>query len=1031
MARITSSVGLVSGINSRDIIDQLISIESRPKALLQSRVDNVNSQRTAYTELSTRLTSLRLSATSLKKISTFQNAKATTSDDGVITANASAGAAVGSYTFQVARLVTTQQAVSRGFADFTSAKVGPATGSQTVTIETGGGELTAENLLDELNGGNGVRRGAFRITDRSGNSSIIDVSGAVSLQDVLKKVNTSLDVAVRASLDGDQLVLTDQTGKTTNNFTVQDIGEGTTALDLGIVADVAAGTITGTDINSIGRGTRLDQLNDNRGVRTGGSGNDLSITLSDASTVEVSLLAARTVGDVIDTINTAGAGKVTASFDAGSNALKLTDNTGSGGITVAAVGTSRAAADLGLLGTGAGATLVGQEVLTTLGTVSLRSLNGGAGLTLGSLSIQNRSGTTTAVNLSGAKTVQQAIDTINAANAGVKAAVNRSGSGIQLTDTSGGSGNVVIGESGGTTAADLGLLGTFDASFGAIQGKNLQRQYVTESTLLSKYNGGRGVQAGKFRVTDSSGASSIVDLTQGTEVRLRDVISEINSRGLSITASINAKGDGLLLTDTGTGTVKIKVENVEGSTASDLGIETESASALSGENKIDGSLERTITLDNTDTLTTVQKKINDLSFGVSAQIINDGTAGTPYRLSISARGSGRDGRFVFDAGNSKLEVNTLVEAKDAAVFFGDATATQPLLVTSSKNQIAGVIRGVSLELTGTSEKPVTVSVSNTIDNVVEEITRFTTTFNELNAKIEDLTKFDTETNERGLLLGDSAIQQVQTQIFSVLNRSLPTGGQFRVLADVGIRVGPSSELLFDEDKFREAYGNNPDALRELFTRAPGGLTEGTSLSVLNKGKGINTAASGNDIRIVTRDGTAIDLSLAAATTVGDVVRAINTAGAGKLTATLNELGSAFQIKDNTTGSSPFVVSPLAGSSAAADLGISGTGVGGVLNGKAIELTQQQTVSGLGFLIEQQINRLIDPIDGLITRQNKTLEARTDQFESRIKALDTLIAGKRERLERQFSGLESALSGLQSQQQSLSRIQSLNTNNNDR
>lgn len=267
MGRITSGIGLVSGINSRDIIDQLMQIESRPKDLIQTRIDSVKSQRTAYIDLSTRLTSLRLSATSLKKTTTFQSASATSSDEGVLTANASAGAAVGSYSFQVSRLVTTQQAVSRGFADFTSARVfnQPSPATTTITVETGGGEVTAENALNDLNGGAGVRRGQFRLTDRAGNSSIIDIGGAVSLQDVVKKINTTLDVAVKASIDGDKLVLTDQTNKTVSNLVVEDIGEGSTAKDLGILGNVAATTITGTDINFVGRSTNLDLLNDGRG----------------------------------------------------------------------------------------------------------------------------------------------------------------------------------------------------------------------------------------------------------------------------------------------------------------------------------------------------------------------------------------------------------------------------------------------------------------------------------------------------------------------------------------------------------------------------------------------------------------------------------------------------------------------------------------------------------------------------------------------------------------------------------------------
>ena len=1021
MGRITSGVGLVSGINSRDIIDQLMSLESRPKTLLQQRAASVDQQRTAYADISARLTSLRLSATTLKKTITFQNATATSSDENVLTATTSPGAAVGAYTFQVARLVTTQQAVSRGFADVSTAKVGAGT----ITIETGGGEVSAENLLNDLNGGAGVRRGSFRITDRAGNSAVIDLTSAVSIQDVARKINTTLDVAVRATIDGDRLVLNDQTGKTTSNLVVQDIGDGTTARDLGIVASVAANSITGTDVNALGTLSNLDLLNDGRGVRKASSGNDFTITLTDATVVNVSLTTARTIGDVISAINTAGAGKVTATISDSGNGLKLTDNTGAGAITVASVGSSNAAADLGILGAGSGGVRAGNDVLTELGTVSLRSLNGGAGLTLGSIAIKSRAaGSATNIDLSPAGTVQEAIDLINSANAGVKASVSRSGSGIQIADTSGGTGDLVISEvAAGTTAADLGLVGAFDLSYTAVQGKNLQRQYVGENTLLSSYNGGKGVAPGKFRITDSSGASAVVDLTQGNEVRISDVIAEINSRGIGVTAGINATGDGLLLTDGAGGALKLKVENVDGTTATDLGIEGEAKDAAP--TLIDGTLERTITTDANDTLTTLQKKINDLGFGVTAGILNDGTSATPFRLSITARNSGRAGRFVFDSGATKLDAANLVEARDAAVFVGDPSSAEPLLVTSSRNQLANVVRGVNIELTGISDKPVTLSITNSIDNVVEEVTKFTTTFNELSSRITTLTKFDTETNQRGLLLGDGAIQQVQTEIFSMIQRSLPEGGRYRILADVGLRVGSGGELQFDQDKFREAYATDPDAVTTLFTRAAGGLTEGSPLSVLNNGRGVRTATNGAaDFRVTARDGTSFEVTLASAFTVGDVVRAINTASAGKVTASVNEAGSALIVTDNTTGSASLTVSPLAGSLAADDLGIKGTTTGGVLTGSEIELPQSRTVGGAGVQIEKSINRLIDPVDGLITRQNKTLESRGDQFRDRISNLDKLLEKKRERLERQFAQLESVLAGLQSQQAALGQIQTI-------
>ena len=113
MGRISSGVGLVSGINSKDIIDQLIALESRPKDLLKARMDGVDQQKLAYTDLLTRLTSLNINVTSLTKPSTFNNATVNSSNPNVLTATAAPSAPPGSYQFQVARTVTTQQLMPR------------------------------------------------------------------------------------------------------------------------------------------------------------------------------------------------------------------------------------------------------------------------------------------------------------------------------------------------------------------------------------------------------------------------------------------------------------------------------------------------------------------------------------------------------------------------------------------------------------------------------------------------------------------------------------------------------------------------------------------------------------------------------------------------------------------------------------------------------------------------------------------------------------------------------------------------------
>ena len=122
MGTITSGIGLVSGINTTNIIDQLMKLEAKPKDDLQTRIDATNKQKVAYTTLSTQLTSIKLYATTLKKSSAFTSAVAKSSNEDVLTATTSGSPTPGTYQFQVARLVTTQQSISAGFSDFTGAR---------------------------------------------------------------------------------------------------------------------------------------------------------------------------------------------------------------------------------------------------------------------------------------------------------------------------------------------------------------------------------------------------------------------------------------------------------------------------------------------------------------------------------------------------------------------------------------------------------------------------------------------------------------------------------------------------------------------------------------------------------------------------------------------------------------------------------------------------------------------------------------------------------------------------------------------
>jgi flagellar hook-associated protein 2 len=825
MGTITSNVGLISGINTGAIIDGLISIDSQPINLLKTQITSAQDQQKAYGSLESQLQAMQQIGQSLALPQTFQNATTTSSNTNVLTATAGIGAAVGSYQFQVARLVSTQQTISNGFANTASAPVGAGT----ITLEEGGGEAYSQTSLSQLNGGAGVARGQFRITDRKGNTTVIDTSNDISLDDVVTQINNSLGVSVRAAVTKQGLQITDQSGGT-GTLSIQDLNGGTAAQNLGIAGNGTGNILNGSNINFITAATSLGQLNDGNGIATAANGSqDFTVTTSDGSTFNITLSGATTVSDVLNDINTVGGAKLKASINAGGNGIQLTDNSGgSGAFTVAPLNGSTAASDLGLTTPATGSNINGAPLIAGLDSVLIRSLNGGSGISLGTISIKDRANHSGNINLSGATSLSDIMNDINNNTSGIKvtAALNAAGTGIQLTDSSGGGGNLVIGDTGGgTTAASLGIAGTFTTSTQTVTGANLQRKFISANTLLSNFGGGHGVSLGQFQIQNSTGGTATIDLSQGSYTTVGDVINAINSKSVGVTASINATGNGILITDTAGGSGKMSIKDVNGgSTASDLNI-AGTASATT----IDGALQKTITVSSTDTLSSIQSRINSLGFGVTANIINDGSASAPYRLSLTAVNSGAAGRVIIDSGTTNLGLRNLVNGQDAAVFYGGAGGSQPLLITSNTNQLTNVIKGVTVNLVSASTSPVDLTVSPDSSNVTGQLQNFVADFNSLVTTITTDTQYDTTNNVGGILLGDGTTQQVEEAIYNMVNSVVTGAGKYKDLAQIGITVNATGDasqgttLNFDPNAFAAAFASDPNSVQNLFSAASIGL----------------------------------------------------------------------------------------------------------------------------------------------------------------------------------------------------------------
>lgn len=314
--------------------------------------------------------------------------------------------------------------------------------------------------------------------------------------------------------------------------------------------------------------TRLVDLNGatKDGVRLG------SIQLSNGTTsATVDLSSAATIGNVIDAINAAAVGGITAAIAPDGNSIHLSAGA-TDDITVTEIGGGTTATDLGIVTTvspGAGLAVEGLNVNARVTPLTrLADLRDGAGIDLTNGLIITNGPKSATVTFTGATTVEDLLNALNTSGTGVLARINEAGTGIDLLNPIQGL-PLTIGENGGTTAADLGIR-SFDAS-----------------AKLSELNNGRGVRtvAGDdLTVTRRDGTTFGVDVTGLATVQ--DVINAINiaDAGGGVTASFATVGNGIVLTDStgGAGTLDLAAANFS-IAIEDLGLNvTATGSTLTG-----------------------------------------------------------------------------------------------------------------------------------------------------------------------------------------------------------------------------------------------------------------------------------------------------------------------------------------------------------------------------------------------------------------------------------------------------------------
>lgn len=337
-------------------MDQLAQVERAPQSRLRTEQSKILNRNNAYGTVKTQLGVLQNRVATLKDPTFFDSRLGSTGDSTVASASVAAGAALGTYTFNISQLATAARKLGSLNA---GASLAPT--NDVSTLKVGSAGFSAA-----------VSDGKFTV-----NGKQVSIASTDTLQQVFDRIGTETGGTVTAAYDSatDRISLTASSGEVV-------LGSATdTSNFLGVTRLYNNGTGTVSSTSALG-GVKLTgaltAANLATAVTDGGSG----AGKFKVNGVEIAFAASTdSIQNVLDRINSSSAG-VTAAYDAVNDRFSLTNKTtGDVGVALEDV-TGNFLAATGLNG-GTSSLQRGKDLLYTV--------NGGATLTSRSNTIDSDS----------------------------------------------------------------------------------------------------------------------------------------------------------------------------------------------------------------------------------------------------------------------------------------------------------------------------------------------------------------------------------------------------------------------------------------------------------------------------------------------------------------------------------------------------------------------------------------------------------------------------------------------------------------
>ncbi|MDC9818380.1 flagellar filament capping protein FliD [Pectobacterium polonicum] len=218
-------------------------------------------------------------------------------------------------------------------------------------------------------------------------------------------------------------------------------------------------------------------------------------------------------------------------------------------------------------------------------------------------------------------------------------------------------------------------------------------------------------------------------------------------------------------------------------------------------------------------LNDVRDAINKTNGTVTASIVK--AKDNEYYLMLTAKNSGTDSKMTISDSDGLLGTTVEKVAAQNSVIVANG-----ITIERQSNTIEDALEGVTLTLQAKTEvdKPETLSVTQDITGMKDAVKAWVDAYNALQDTIIAQTKYtpvksgEDQNTSNGALLGDSTVREIQNKLKQQLTTLQPEGGEFRILADLGItQNAKTGKLEISDTKLDKALKEEPGKVRAFFT----------------------------------------------------------------------------------------------------------------------------------------------------------------------------------------------------------------------